>query len=171
MAAQPSFSGGFHHTVHFSAVIPVNRMGPSTGPGVSKCKQKLEEFGHERVSVLWQIPPQCLPTLYSDVDVSFPATGAVLGLHGVNATVVPVSITDEKTAGADAASNLDVIHGPLVNLFAILIPEDLGHGTPSDAAVEHDVLTSLQGGHLVWSPLDLRGNWRTNAVRNLPFII
>jgi len=35
MAAQPSFSGGFHHTVHFSAAMPVKRIGPSTGPGVS----------------------------------------------------------------------------------------------------------------------------------------
>lgn len=85
------------------------------------------------------------PTLYSDVDIGFLGTGAVLGLYSVDATVVPVSITDKNAAGANASSNLNVNHGPLVNLFAILVPDDLGDWSPSDAAGKLNVLSSLQG--------------------------
>lgn len=124
----------------------------------------------------------CLPTLYSDINISFLGTGAVLGLYGVDATVVPVSITDKKIAIANAGGNLNVNHGPLVNLFAILIPDNLGHRTSSDAAVELNVLSSPQGEHLVWRPLNLRSNWRCKEnkqmrnqhnqrdVRNLVFL-
>lgn len=102
----------------------------------------------------------CLPTLYSDVDFSLPGTRAVLGLYGVDSTVVSVSITNKYTAGANAGGDLDVKHGPFVNLFAILVPDNLGDGTSSDAAVELNVLTGPQGEHLVWRPYDIWRNWR-----------
>ncbi len=76
----------------------------------------------------------CLPTLHSDVNISLLGTRAILGLYGVDATVVPISITDENTAGANASGNFNVNHGPLVNLFAILVPDNLRDRASSDAA-------------------------------------
>lgn len=108
-----------------------------------------------------------LPTLYSDIDIGFLGTRTVLGFYSVDATVVPVSITDKNTAGANASSNLNVDHGPLVNLFAILVPDDLGDWSPSDAAGKLNVLSSLQGQYLVWRPLDLRSNLRCKESKQI----
>lgn len=97
--------------------------------------------------------------MYSDVDISLLGTGAVLGLYSVDATVFPISITDKKTAHAYSNGKLNVYHGPLVNLFAILIPDNLGNRTSSDAASKLNILSSPQGGNLVRRPLNLRSNW------------
>lgn len=164
MAAQPSFSGGFHQTVHFSAVMPVKRMGPSTGPGVSMWNQKEEHCQKLYINVMpgvcYLVSRQHSRTLHSDVDISFLGTRVVLGLYSVDATVVPVGVTDENAAGANAGGNLNVHHSPLVDLFAILVPDNLGDGPPSDPAAELNVLSGPQSQHLVRRPFDLRGNYR-----------
>lgn len=99
-------------------------------------------------------------TLHSDVDISFLGARVVLGLHSVDATVVPVSVTDENAAGADAGGDLDVHHRPLVDLFTVLVPDNLGDGPTSDPAAEIDILPGPQSHNLVRRPLDLRGNCR-----------
>lgn len=119
--------------------------------------------------------------MYSDIDISSLCTRAVLGLYSVDATVVSISITDKHTAGANANGNLNVNHGPLVNLFAILVPNNLRDRASSDATAELHVLSSLQGEYLIFRPLNLRSNWRLKRnkkmgdehikhVRNLLFI-
>lgn len=97
-------------------------------------------------------------TLNSDIDVSFPSARAVLGLYSVDTTVVPVSITNEHAAGSNTSGNLDVNHGPLVDLFSILVPDNLGDWTSSYAAVELDILSSPKCKNLVFGPLNLRNN-------------
>lgn len=101
-----------------------------------------------------------LVTLHSDVDISFLGTRVVLGLHSVDATVVPVSVTDENAAGANAGADLNVHHRPLVDLFTVLVPDNLGDGPSSDPAAELNILSGPQSQNLVRRPLDLRGNYR-----------
>lgn len=177
MAAQPSFSGGLHHTVHFSAVMPVKRIGPSTGPGVSARKKLIEEtcYGKKHLYHLCQQKRICLKqcfltdiitncphlqTLDSNVNISFLGSRAIFGLYSVNSTVVPVRIANKQTTGANASINLNVNHSPLVDLFTILVPKNLWDWTSGDFAAETDIISSPQGEHLVWRPLNLRSNWR-----------
>lgn len=99
-----------------------------------------------------------LQTLNSDVHVGFLCSGAVLCLNSVDTTVVPISITDEQTTGANASCNLNVYHSPLVNLFALLVPDDLRDRTSGDAAAKLNILSGLQSKHLVGRPFDLGSN-------------
>lgn len=96
--------------------------------------------------------------MYSNIDISFLSTRTVPGFNRVDATVVPVCITDKQAASANVSGNLNVNHGPLVNLFAILVPDNLGDRASGYAAAEVDVLSSLQGEYLICRPFDLRSN-------------
>lgn len=98
--------------------------------------------------------------MHSDVDVSSLGSGAVLSFHRVDASVVSISITNKQAAGSNARGDLNVDHDPLVDFFAIFVPDDLGDWPSGDAAAELNVLSGPQGQLLVWRPLDLRRNCR-----------
>lgn len=136
----------------------VKRIGPSTGPGVSgendKGNTKLKNIAENPAS----LKHITLPTLYSDIDVSSLGTIAVLGLNSVDTTMVPIYVTNEQTASADSTGDLNVNHSPLINLLAILVPDNLWNRTSADAAAKFKILTGFQIGNLVWGPSNLRSN-------------
>lgn len=100
--------------------------------------------------------------MHSDIDICCLGTGAVLSLYCIDASVVSISISNKQAAGSDARGDLNVNHDSLVNLFAVFVPYDLGNRPSCDAAAEFNVLSGPQSQLLLWRPLNLRGNCRSD---------
>lgn len=96
--------------------------------------------------------------MYSDIDISFSGTRTVLGFNGVDTAMVPVCVPNEQAACANASGDLNVNYGPLVNFFAIFVPNHLWNWSSSNVAVESDVFSSFQGEHLIRRPFNLWSN-------------